>query len=96
MAVITRLPEQALIDGFKGHVDFYVHKGQVCARRWPRYYPRTPTTPEKANQDAFAYAMKTWASLPLFIQRQYWRMAVSTPFKAQDIYIRTYLSGLNP
>lgn len=85
----------AIIDGFKGNLDFYVYKGIPCVRRWPRYYGRKPYTAEKANQDAFAYAMKQWRELPAYVRRQYWRMAQSTPYRPQDIYIRTYLHGLN-
>jgi hypothetical protein len=95
MAVLTKMPEMAIVDGFKGTLDFYVHKGQVVVRKWPRYQPRVPTADEKANQDLFSYAMKAWRTLPLYLQRQYRTMAVSTKFRPQDIYIRLYIQGLN-
>lgn len=96
MAVLNRMPEKAIVDGFKGRVDFYVHKTRPMARRWPRYYPRKSTAAEKANQDSFAYINRAWATLPSFLQRQYSRMAQSTPFTGKDIYIRLYMNGLNP
>ena len=36
MAKLIALPHQAIIDGFKGTIDFYVWKGLSVARKWPR------------------------------------------------------------
>lgn len=95
MARIDILPEQSIIDGYKGKLDFYVHKGQPCVRSWPRYTPRQPYPLEKANQQAFAYINKLWTTIPPFIRQQYQRMAIGTDFRAQDIFVRGYMHGLN-
>ncbi|GAI98357.1 unnamed protein product, partial [marine sediment metagenome] len=36
MAKLKVLPHQAIIDGLKGKVDFYLHRGIPCARKWPK------------------------------------------------------------
>ncbi|GAI21985.1 unnamed protein product, partial [marine sediment metagenome] len=36
MAVITKMPGMAIVNGFKGTLDFYVHCGTNCVRKWPR------------------------------------------------------------
>lgn len=94
MVVLKKLPSQAIVDGFKGTVDFYMYKDTACARSWPRYYPRDPTAPERANQDAFAYVNQVARDLPVFIVDQYKRMAASTPFSWKDLIVRAYISGI--
>lgn len=94
MVVLARLPEQAIIDGFKGTVDFYMYKDTACARSWPHYYPRTPTAPERANQDAFAYINRVARDLPPYILDQFKRMAQSTPFTWKDLLVRSYIRGI--
>lgn len=94
MAVLKQLPHQAIIDGFKGKVDFYLWKGIPCARMWPHWPKRDPTDPERAAQQSFAYITKAAAQLPEYIVDQYRRMAVGTPWTWRDLLTRSYLQGL--
>ena len=36
MVRLTVLPHMDIIDGLKGNIDFYVHRGIPCARTWPK------------------------------------------------------------
>ena len=57
MAVIARMPSVAIVNGFKGVLDYYVYRGIPCVRKWPRYKPRTPTPYEALQQAVFADAV---------------------------------------
>ncbi|KKM85764.1 hypothetical protein LCGC14_1285790 [marine sediment metagenome] len=94
MVKLNALPERAIIDGFKGTIDFYMWKSIACARKWPTYRPRVPYPNEAANQNQFAYINKLWASLPAAVQDTYRRMAVGTPWTGKDIYVKCYMSGI--
>lgn len=95
MAKLLNLPNQGIIDGFKGVVDFYMWKGIPCARMWPHWPPREPTPREKANQDLFAYAVHLYNILPLEVIQAYRRMAVGTKYTCRDLFIRSFLRGLD-
>lgn len=94
MAVLTQMPEQAIIDQFKGLIDFYLWKGIPCARRWPRWGKREPTPEEKANQDKFAYCNAIAPYLPEYIKDQYKRMAAGTSLTWRDLWVRAYMTGI--
>jgi len=94
MAILTALPHLSIINGFRGVIDFYLWKGIPCARRWPRWKKRKPYPAEAANQQAFAYANKLWPTLPPYIRTQYITMAVGTPLRGQDIFVRAYMRGI--
>lgn len=93
MVVLTEMPNQAIIDGFKGVIDFYLWRGLPCARKWPVWRKRKPTPREKAAQDAFAEAMRATKTMPEYIIDQYRRMAEGTRWRWQDIFLRAYLTG---
>lgn len=69
--------------------------GIACARSWPRYRPRVPTPAEKANQDAFAYAMRLWKTLPANIKEAYIAQAENSAYRPQDVFIQLYLKGVD-
>lgn len=93
MATLDRMPSQAIIDDLKGVIDFYYWKGIPCARRWPTWVKRTATTREKANQDAFTYAIMSYAELPPVVRQFYVEMAAGTNVTARDLFLRAYLKG---
>lgn len=95
MVRLDKLPEQAIIDGFKGDIDFYLWKGVPCARKWPVYRPRSPYPGEAVNQGAFAYINRLWAQLPVQIQDLYRAMAVGTPLTGKDIFVMAYMKGID-
>lgn len=95
MAVLSKLPSEAVISSFKGVVDFYLWKGIPCARKWPTWPKRQAYPEERANQDDFAYANKLFSQLPDYLQQQYRNMAASTSFTGKDLFIRAYMKGID-
>ena len=95
MATLDVAPTQAIIDGFKGKLDFYQWKGIWCVRKWPVYKPRQPHEVENLNQQSFAYINKLWGTIPPAIQDLYRAMAVGTPFTGKDLYVKAYMGGLD-
>ncbi len=95
MVVLKKLPEQAIVDGFKGTVDFYVCRGIPVARKWPHYPRRTPYPAELANQLAFSYITKALSSLPEHVIAQWKAQTAGTPFTWRDLAIRAYMRGID-
>jgi len=96
MAVLERLPEQQIIDGFKGVIDFYLWKGIPCARKWPTWRPYRFSPVQQENQAAFAYAVALWPTLDPIVKAQWNSMAGGTARTGRDLFLRAYLKGTNP
>ncbi len=94
MAVLKALPSTAIIDGFKGSVDFYLWKGLACARRWPRWHARTPTDAERASQVDLAYAARACGALSPHMKAQWRQLATGTRFTWREMFVRAYIRGL--
>lgn len=94
MARLSALPEQAIIDGFRGVIDFYLCNGIPCARMWPRYKTRDPTPAERAAQERFAYVNKMISQLPDNIRQLYRDMVAGTNYRWNDLAVKIYLSGI--
>jgi len=91
---LLTLPDQAVIDGFKGKIDFYVHQGVQCVRRWPRYTPRIPSVAEAEAQQVFATAVNAWSALPKHIRAEYKRWSSASSLSSRDLFIKGYIGGL--
>jgi len=104
MAKLKALPELAIIDGFKGKVDYYVYhptcdpelrgKGIPCARRWPRSPGKRRAAAVEAQWPKFSYISGKWLTLSKEIQDAYRDMATGTGLSGRDFFTRGYLSGL--
>ncbi len=94
MAKIAKMPGLRVISGFKGTLDFYVHDGQACVRKWPRSpgHKRAPAV--EARWPAFATASRLWNELSPEIQDAYYRMSAGLRLSGRDIFIKGYLSAL--
>jgi len=104
MAKIAVLPAQAIIDGFKGKLDYYVHhqscdpevgmRGVPCVRSWPRSpgHRRSPSV--EATWPAFTYAVKNWHNLSDEVRQAYNDMAGAGALTGRDLYTRSYIKGL--
>lgn len=92
MAKISEMPNQEIIDGFKGTLDYYYWMGIPCVRKWPTIppYPRSPA--EIATQTAFTWAASNWKNLTQPVQEAFNYMARNTPLTGKDIFIKSYLS----
>ena len=88
------MPSQAIIDEFKGYVDFYLWRGIPCARAWPRWPPREPHPAEKANQDEFAYIIHLYNTVSPEILEAYRLAASGTQYTRRDLFIKAFLVGI--
>jgi len=94
MAKLLVMPEQAIIAGFKGTVDFYEWMGIPVARSWPRSPGKTRAPAVAAQWPAFALAAREWKNISAAVQAAYYSMAQSSGLDARDLQVRSYLSGL--
>lgn len=88
------MPQQEEISAMKGTVDYYSWRGIHCARMWPTWRKREPYPDEKANQDAFAYAIRASALASDYIKDRYKEQAQGTPWTWRDLFVRAYMKGL--
>ncbi len=97
MSAMTRLevlPSEAIIDGFKGKVDFYYNMGIPCARKWPRSPGHQRAPGVEAGWAAFSYAAKEWNNLDAETRRAYEKLATGNRLTGRDMAERAYLTGL--
>lgn len=94
MAKIEVMPSEAIIDGFKGKVDFYYYCGIAVARMWPRSPGHKRATAVEATWAAFSYATKEWKNLDAETQRAFEEMATGSGLSGRDMAERAYLTGL--
>lgn len=94
MAVLTEMPSQAIISGFKGTVDYYSFMGIPVARRWPRSPGKRRAPAVEAQWTSFSYAAREWNNLSPEVQAAYYAMAHSSGLDARDLQMRGYISGL--
>jgi hypothetical protein len=94
MAKLTALPHQAIIDGFKGTVDFYVHQGIPCARAWPKSPGKSRSPAVRAQWPIFSYASREWLNLAPIVQDAFNKLATDSGLSGRDMLMRAYLSGL--
>ena len=94
MAKLLVMPHQAIIDGFKGVVDFYVHMGIPCARAWPKSPGHLRSAAVMAQWPIFSYASKEWPNLSQAVQDAYNELATDSGLSGRDMFMRGYLTGL--
>lgn len=94
MAKLAVMPHQAIIDGFKGTVDFYVYMGIPCARAWPKSPGKQRSPAVMAQWPAFAYAAGEWRNLSVAVQDAYNQLATNSGLSGKDMFTRAYLAGL--
>lgn len=93
MAKLANMPSTAIIDGFKGVIDYYVHDGIPCARRWPRS-PSAPRAPAvQATWQVFIDAVALWPTLSPAVMQAYKDMAVDTTLTGRDYFMKSYMIG---
>jgi len=104
MAKLTALPSLAIIDGFKGVIDFYVNhqscdpevkgSGIPCARKWPKSPGHLRAEAVMSQWSAFTYASREWGNISAEVQEAYKAMAKGTGLSGRDMFTRSYLKGL--
>lgn len=94
MAKITGMPHMDIISGFKGKLDFYIHDGQACVRRWPKSPGKKRTQAVMDQWEDFRTASRLWSHLSPEIQQAYNSMAQGGSLNGRDLATRAYIKGL--
>lgn len=93
MAIVKEMPSEAIISGFKGHIDFYYWKDIAVCRRWPKKPSALRNENVRAQWPAFSYIAAAWSLLTPELQRLYNVQATGTVLTGRDLFTRSYLSG---
>lgn len=93
MAVLKVLPEQWIIDYFKGTIDFYEWNGIPVARKWPYHPPRERSEAELHNLQLFKLACELVHQLPPYVQSHYVRVSKYYRCSWRDLFIRIWMKG---
>jgi hypothetical protein len=93
VARLLAMPQQEVIDGFKGSVDFYEWKGIPVARRWPRSPGHNRVAAVQAQWAAFSEAQSAWSTLDPDVIAAYNAMAVGTDYTGRDMMTVGYIAG---
>ena len=88
------MPSMAIVDGFKGSIDFYYWRGIVCCRSWPKSPGHNRSPAVMAQWTAFAWASQNWGSLSVEVQDAYRRMSAGTKMSGRDMFVKSYLSPI--
>jgi len=94
MARLLVLPHEDIIDGLKGSIDFYVHRGIPCARSWPRSPGKRRAPSVMAQWPIFTFAVQEWKNLSSTVQDSYNQFATDSGLSGRDLQIRAYMTGL--
>ena len=84
----------AIIDGFKGTLDFYIHRTLICVRSWPKSPGKIRSEPVMSQWPAWTYASREWSNLSPTVQDAYRQYATSSGLTGRDMFTRSYLRGL--
>lgn len=93
VAKLTALPSQAIIDGLKGKIDFYLYMGIAVARKWPRSPGLRRATAVEAQWAAWSYASRIWNFMDDETRQSYITTAHGTNLSGRDLATKAYLSG---
>lgn len=78
-----------------GIIDFYMVKGQVRARVWPKRLDRKQTPQEIEAAKAFGVASASTGVLQYAIIDQWKFLSAQTDYAWRDLYMRHYIKGDN-
>lgn len=84
------MPTQAIIDGFKGKLDFYYYMGKPCVRKWPRSQGKSQTPASVAQWPMFTYVQKLWNSTTPLVQTAYTDLSPESGLHKRDWFMRAY------
>lgn len=93
MAKIKELPAEAIIGGFKGTIDYYLHDGIPCVRRWPQSPGKIRSPAVMEQWAAWSYVASAWRDLDPRLRSLYERMSKGSSLTGRDLFTRSYLSG---
>lgn len=93
MAKIALLPDQAIISGYKGTLDFYVYLGIPCVRSWPQP-PKDPrSAPVQEQWPIFAQASRAWLNTDDESRAAMEKMTSGSTMTGRDLATKLYING---
>lgn len=102
MAKLDKMPSKAVIDGFKGVLDFYEfhpfcgsEKSIVVCRTWPKYNAANYPASARLMNAFFAYINQQTYNITPEVMAAYEFMAGGTGLTWRDFMVRCYLSKGN-
>jgi hypothetical protein len=93
MAKIGAMPSMAIIDGFRGVIDYYERDGVACVRSWPRWKLTKRAPAVEAQTLKFAYANAAALALPAYVIATWQFLAKQSNLTWRDWLVRAYLGG---
>jgi len=69
VAVLGALPAPEIIQAFKGTLDFYLYRGQVVCRSWPRSPSGPRSLPVQESAAVFKDLVQGLSNAPLIVQQ---------------------------
>lgn len=84
----------AIVDGYKGTLDFYYHQGVPCVRLWPRSPGKIRSQAVMNQWPIFATAARLYRDLSPAMHQVYLDMAAQTSLTARDVFTKSYISGM--
>lgn len=93
MAVLDRMPATAVIDSFKGVLDFYEWFGIPVCRKWPDFSHVKWPEPVVESQKVFGYASSLAGKVSPAVADAYRDMAKGGPFTWKDLLVKGYFIG---
>lgn len=94
MAKLKALPDLQRIKGMKGTVDFYIHKGVPCARKWPTKGRVTQSPASLDTAQTFAEIQHYTATLEPLLRYFATLAAADAPSTWRDIILVSYYGML--
>ena len=95
MARLKSLPSIEIIRGFRGILDFYVHRGTPCVRRWPNKKHAKRTQAEIAVAATFGIIVKAFSLVGGEVKALYDQDALGQPRTGRDLYVSGALGHLH-
>lgn len=95
IAKLNALPEHHIISSFRRVLDFYLWKGIVCARSWPRKPTRQRSPAVQRGIADFRAAAAAARLANREVIDAYSEMAAGVSYTWKDLYFRGYLSGFD-
>lgn len=95
MVVITAMPSQAIIDSFRGVLDFYEYMGIPVCRKWPDFSHVKWSDAVKQSQRDFGYASSMASQVSTIVADAYRDMAKGSPFTWKDLLVKGYFIGVH-
>jgi len=95
MAVLQALPAPEIIMGLKGTLDYYLWRGKIVVRSWPRSpaFPRAPAVQDTGL--VFADLVRALTSAPLIVQQTARELTKDQPLTWRDAVIMAAYNHLH-